>query len=165
MMTSSVNFPVMKRKIGKFVPMLNLRSTTPRRHMGSGCIDPHLLTSALAGGEWSESRPGRYTSRGRVPGTDWIGGWVGPRTGLDHVCISQYQFQAKAVKSFRTRRIVDKRTKSHYVIVLCSLYRRVLWRRQNTNENGVRWRVQRREETQFSLLYRFVGGLLSSYAG
>jgi hypothetical protein len=38
------------------------------------------LTSALAGGEWSASRPGRFT-----PGTHWIGGWVDPRTGLDVV--------------------------------------------------------------------------------
>jgi hypothetical protein len=37
------------------------------------------LTSALEGGEWSASRPGRFTSRERAPGTHWIGGWVGPR--------------------------------------------------------------------------------------
>jgi hypothetical protein len=45
----------------------------------------HSLTSALDGGEWSASRPGRYTSRERAPGTHWIGGWVGPRAGLDAV--------------------------------------------------------------------------------
>jgi hypothetical protein len=32
------------------------------------------LTSALFGGEWSASLPGRFTARGRVPGTHWIGG-------------------------------------------------------------------------------------------
>jgi hypothetical protein len=37
-----------------------------------------FLTSALVGGEWSTSRPGRFT-----PGTHWIGGWVDPRAGLD----------------------------------------------------------------------------------
>jgi hypothetical protein len=37
-----------------------------------------LLTSALAGGEWSASRPGRFT-----PGTHGTGGWVGPRACLD----------------------------------------------------------------------------------
>jgi hypothetical protein len=42
-----------------------------------------FLTSALAGGEWSTSRPGRFTHRERAPGTHWIGGWVNPRTGLD----------------------------------------------------------------------------------
>jgi hypothetical protein len=39
--------------------------------------------SALAGGEWSASRPGRYTPGERSPDTHWIGGWVDPRTGLD----------------------------------------------------------------------------------
>jgi hypothetical protein len=39
-----------------------------------------FLTSALLGGEWSASRPGRFT-----PGTHWIGGWVGPRADLDDV--------------------------------------------------------------------------------
>jgi hypothetical protein len=37
----------------------------------------HSLTSALDGGEWSPSRPGRFTPRERAPGTHWIGGWVG----------------------------------------------------------------------------------------
>jgi hypothetical protein len=44
-----------------------------------------FLTSALDGGEWSASRPGLFTSRERTPGTRWIGGWVGPRAGLDAV--------------------------------------------------------------------------------
>jgi hypothetical protein len=43
----------------------------------------HSLTSALDGGEWSASRPGRFTPRETAPGTHWIGGWVGPRTVLD----------------------------------------------------------------------------------
>jgi hypothetical protein len=43
----------------------------------------HSLTSALDGGEWSASRPGRFTPRERAPGTHWIGGWVGPRAVLD----------------------------------------------------------------------------------
>jgi hypothetical protein len=38
------------------------------------------LTSALAGGDWSASRPGVFT-----PHTHWIGGWVDPRAGLDDV--------------------------------------------------------------------------------
>jgi hypothetical protein len=42
-----------------------------------------FLTSALAGGEWSASRPCRFTPRERTPGTHWIGDWVGPRAGLD----------------------------------------------------------------------------------
>jgi hypothetical protein len=44
---------------------------------------PTLFTSALAGDEWPASRPGRFTSNERAPDTHWIGGWVGPRTGLE----------------------------------------------------------------------------------
>jgi hypothetical protein len=42
----------------------------------------HYLMSALYGGEWSASRPGRFTPRERAPGTHWIGGWVGSRAVL-----------------------------------------------------------------------------------
>jgi hypothetical protein len=45
-----------------------------------GAVDAqtHVLTSALVGGECSASNP-----RERTPGTHWIGGWMGPRAGLD----------------------------------------------------------------------------------
>jgi hypothetical protein len=43
------------------------------------------LTSVLDGGEWSASRPGRFTPRERAPGLHWIGGLVGPRAGLETV--------------------------------------------------------------------------------
>jgi hypothetical protein len=43
----------------------------------------HSLTSALDRGEWSTSRPGRFTPRERTPCTHWIGDWVGPRAVLD----------------------------------------------------------------------------------
>jgi hypothetical protein len=39
-----------------------------------------ILTSALAQGEWSVSRPGCFT-----PSTHWLDGWVGPRIDLDDV--------------------------------------------------------------------------------
>jgi hypothetical protein len=45
----------------------------------------HSLTSALDGGEWSASRPGRFTTKKRDLGTHWIGGWVSPRAVLDAV--------------------------------------------------------------------------------
>jgi hypothetical protein len=51
--------------------------------MGGRCIHPLFLTSALAGGEWLA--PGRFTPEERAPDTHWIGGWVGPRAGLDDV--------------------------------------------------------------------------------
>jgi hypothetical protein len=44
-----------------------------------GSILPSV--SALDGGGWSAPRPGRFTP-GRL-GTHCIGGWVGPRAGLD----------------------------------------------------------------------------------
>jgi hypothetical protein len=46
----------------------------------NGGIAPSFLTFALDGGEWSASRLCHFT-----PGTHWIGGWVGPRAGLDAV--------------------------------------------------------------------------------
>jgi hypothetical protein len=45
----------------------------------------HSLTSALDGGEWSASRPCRFTPRERAPGYHWKGGWVDPRAVLDAV--------------------------------------------------------------------------------
>jgi hypothetical protein len=44
-----------------------------------------FLISALAGGEWLASRPGRFTPGNLAPRTHWIGGWMGPRAGLDDV--------------------------------------------------------------------------------
>jgi hypothetical protein len=49
-------------------------------------VEIHIfLTSALVGGEWSTSRPGRFTPGERASGTHWIGGWVDLRAGLDDV--------------------------------------------------------------------------------
>jgi hypothetical protein len=48
-----------------------------------GVVDVQIhifLNSALAGGEWSASRLCRF-----IPGTHWIGGWVGPRAGLENL--------------------------------------------------------------------------------
>jgi hypothetical protein len=45
----------------------------------------HSLTSALDGGDWSASRPGRFTPRERAPDNHWIGGWLGTRAILDAV--------------------------------------------------------------------------------
>jgi hypothetical protein len=44
-----------------------------------------FVTSELVGGEWSASRPDRFTSRERAPGTHWKGGWVVARAGLEDV--------------------------------------------------------------------------------
>jgi hypothetical protein len=51
-----------------------------------GGVDVYIhifLTSALVGCEWSHSRRGRFNPRERVPGTQWIGGLVDLRAGLD----------------------------------------------------------------------------------
>jgi hypothetical protein len=43
-----------------------------------------LSTSALDGGEWSASSPGRaFTARERTLGTHCTGGWMSPRAGLN----------------------------------------------------------------------------------
>jgi hypothetical protein len=43
-----------------------------------------FLISALAGGENSASRPGRFTSRKEPAVTHWIGGRVDTKGGLDY---------------------------------------------------------------------------------
>jgi len=47
------------------------------------------LTSAIEGGEWLALRPGRFTPWERAPRTHWIGGWVGPRAGLEAVAMRE----------------------------------------------------------------------------
>jgi hypothetical protein len=44
-----------------------------------------FLTSALIGGEWSASRPVRFTPAERAHDTHWIGGWVDARAGLEYL--------------------------------------------------------------------------------
>jgi hypothetical protein len=44
---------------------------------------PQFLTSALDGGAWSASRSGNFTPRKTAFGAHWIGGWMGPRAGMD----------------------------------------------------------------------------------
>jgi hypothetical protein len=51
-----------------------------------GGVDAYVhvsLTSPLVRGEWSASRPGRFTPGKEPPGAHWIGGWVDPTAGLD----------------------------------------------------------------------------------
>jgi hypothetical protein len=48
-------------------------------------IVPPFLTSALDGGEWLVLRHGRFVTREIAHATHWLGGWVGPRAGLDAV--------------------------------------------------------------------------------
>jgi hypothetical protein len=71
--------------LSKVVTVLKQLNITPLRRMVSGCIAPPFLTWALDGGEWSASRLGHFTHREKYLSTHWIGGWVGPRTGLDYM--------------------------------------------------------------------------------
>jgi hypothetical protein len=68
---------------GKLIPVLFLtKHHAMKAYWGGGgwtCSSTHSLTSALDGGEWSASQPGRFTPRGKRPGTHCIGSWVGPR--------------------------------------------------------------------------------------
>jgi hypothetical protein len=64
---------VIKKKLSRYMPW------GERRYSSYS-----YLTSALDGGERSASRPSRALPPGETtPSTHWIGGWVGPRAGLD----------------------------------------------------------------------------------
>jgi hypothetical protein len=79
--------PLKRHNISKV--MLSLCLTIKHYAMKAyGGVDVYIhifLISALVGGEWSPSRPGLFTPGERAPCTHWIGGWVGPRAGLDDV--------------------------------------------------------------------------------
>jgi hypothetical protein len=51
-----------------------------KAHGGSGCIDPNFLD---LGTNWRLVVS--FKPRPLYPPTQWIGGWVGPRAGLDDV--------------------------------------------------------------------------------
>jgi hypothetical protein len=50
-----------------------------------GDTTPHILISALDGGEWSASWSGHFASADRALVTHWTGSWLGRRAGLDVV--------------------------------------------------------------------------------
>jgi hypothetical protein len=50
---------------------------------GSGGIAPLLLISALDGGQRSASRPDSFTPGETFAGTNWRGGWMASRAGLN----------------------------------------------------------------------------------
>jgi hypothetical protein len=53
-----------------------------------GGLDVYIhvfLISAVVGGKWSVSRPGRFTPGDKFPDAHRKRGWVGPKTGLDDV--------------------------------------------------------------------------------
>jgi hypothetical protein len=50
----------------------------PLRYKGELRLAPRFLTSEPDGGEWSPSRPHRFTPGREPPGAQWIGGFFGP---------------------------------------------------------------------------------------
>jgi hypothetical protein len=85
-----------------------------------------ILTSALAGGEWSASRPGRFTPDEKDPGTHWKGGWVDPRASLDDVekrkflTLSGIERPTRSQSLYRPYRLC--RTEPSWVITWISVY-------------------------------------------
>jgi hypothetical protein len=77
-----------------------------------------FFTSALAGSEWSASRPGRFTPGERAPCTHWIKGWVNPRTGLDNVEKKKFLTLPglQPVACRYTQTIVSTENKMHKII-------------------------------------------------
>jgi hypothetical protein len=83
---------------------------------GSGIQLHSFLNSALYGGEWSASRTGRFPPpRGEeVPGTPWIGSWVGPRDGPETT--------AKRKNPFPCRESNPERPVRSLITLLTELY-------------------------------------------
>jgi len=52
--------------------------------MGNEGMSAHFLDIGTKW-QWSSLRFGRFIPWERAPGTHWIGGWVGPKAGLDTV--------------------------------------------------------------------------------
>jgi hypothetical protein len=71
---------------GKFKLSLFLtKHHAMKTYGGVGVLLHAFITSALDGCEWPTSRPGRFTPGERDSDARWVGGWVGPRAGLDAV--------------------------------------------------------------------------------
>jgi hypothetical protein len=71
--------------LGKKKSLCLIKYHAMNMYWGSGGIAPQFMTSALDGEEWWASRLGRFTPRGKDPGTHWIGCYVVPRAGLDYL--------------------------------------------------------------------------------
>jgi hypothetical protein len=83
-----INAPKKEVKVKK-VKLFLCFSNKTLCHAGvwaSGWTDPHFLSSALVGGEWSASNSARFTPGEKAPVTHWIDrGWMSSRSGLDNV--------------------------------------------------------------------------------
>jgi hypothetical protein len=61
-----------------------------KTYRGVGTKIHVFMASALVGGEWTASRFCRFTPREITAGAHCMGGWMGPRPGLDDVKKSKY---------------------------------------------------------------------------
>jgi hypothetical protein len=81
-----VKTAVLRADITSVLKKVKQSRYTPWRRLGGErrYSSYSFWTSALDGGEWSASRPGRaFTPGESTPGTHSTGGWVGLRAGLD----------------------------------------------------------------------------------
>jgi hypothetical protein len=83
----SAFFMLFKADKVKVILSLRLINETPRHEdvLGSGSLAPPFLTSSLYGCEWLGLRPCRFIPGVIATGTHYMGGWMGPRTGLNTV--------------------------------------------------------------------------------
>jgi hypothetical protein len=65
--------------------MVEVSHNTPIEARGERIYSSYsFISSAVDGGEWSSSRPGRVLPPGKgPPGTNCTGSWVGPRAGVN----------------------------------------------------------------------------------
>jgi hypothetical protein len=91
-----------------------------------------FLTSTLVGGEWSASRPRRFT-----PGTHWLWGWVDPTGGLNDMEkrkflnlpgleLRTFRRPARTKSLYRVRYWISRQ--EYYLRPLCLFF---WWKRQN----------------------------------
>jgi hypothetical protein len=66
----------------------------PWSRMGESMYSSTILDVDTDGGYLSASRPSRFTPGDSAPSTHCIGGWVGPRTGLDTVKKINFSYPA-----------------------------------------------------------------------
>jgi len=71
------------------------------------------LTSALDGGEWSASRPGRFTPRERAADTHWIG-WVAPEPVWTRWRRGKFPASARTRTTGHSARITQVFVLSHF---------------------------------------------------
>jgi hypothetical protein len=89
-----------------------------KAYRGSGGIVPYILDLGTRWREWSASRHGRFTPREGDSGTNWIGGWVGPRAGLDAVAKRKILNPSRDLEHPIIQPVVERYTTELFRLVL-----------------------------------------------